>query len=131
MNTGVPHVVLFVDHVDSLDVVTPGRAIRHSPLFPRGTNVNFAQVVDPRNLIVRTYERGVEDETLACGTGVTAAALLASRVRGLPLPLQVKVRGGDVLTVGAEFEGEGFRGVTLTGPAVETFSGEIRSCGGQ
>jgi diaminopimelate epimerase len=126
MNTGVPHVVIFVDEVESLDVVTPGHAIRRSPLFPRGTNVNFTQVVDPQNLIVRTYERGVEDETLACGTGVTAAALLANRVRGLKLPLRVKVRGGDTLAIDAEIEGDAFRAVTLTGPAVETFSGEIR-----
>ena len=94
LNTGVPHVVIFVDDIESAEVVTQGRAIRRSPIFPRGTNVNFVQVLDDRNLGVRTYERGVEDETLACGTGVTAAALLASRVRRLALPLQVKVRGG-------------------------------------
>jgi diaminopimelate epimerase len=126
MNTGVPHVVLFVEKIDELEIIAPGRAIRRSPIFPRGTNVNFTQVVDQGNLIVRTYERGVEDETLACGTGVTAAALIAHRVRGLPLPLRVKVRGGDVLTIGAALEGEAFRGVTLSGPAVEVFSGEIR-----
>jgi diaminopimelate epimerase len=126
MNTGVPHVVLFVADVEKAEIVAPGRAIRRSPIFPRGTNVNFVQVVDAQNLLVRTYERGVEDETLACGTGVTASALLTNLVRGNPLPLRLKVRGGDVLTVGARPDGEGFRDVTLTGPAVEVFSGEIR-----
>jgi diaminopimelate epimerase len=126
MNTGVPHVVLFVPDVEKADIIAQGRAIRRSPVFPRGTNVNFVQVVDAQNLLVRTYERGVEDETLACGTGVTAAALLTNRVLGNPLPLRLKVRGGDVLTVGARIEGESFRDITLTGPAVEVFSGEIR-----
>jgi diaminopimelate epimerase len=125
MNTGVPHVVLFVPEVEQAEIVAQGRAIRRSPIFPRGTNVNFVQVVDAQNLLVRTYERGVEDETLACGTGVTAAALLTHRVFGNPLPLRLKVRGGDVLTVGARAEGDNFRDVTLTGPAVEVFSGEI------
>jgi diaminopimelate epimerase len=126
MNTGVPHVVIYVPDTEQADVVAQGRAIRRSPVFPRGTNVNFTQVVDGQNLIVRTYERGVEDETLACGTGVTAAALLTHLVHQLALPLRVKVRGGDVLTVGGQPEGETFREVTLTGPAVEVFSGEIR-----
>jgi diaminopimelate epimerase len=126
MNTGVPHVVFFVPDAEKVEIVPQGRAIRRSPIFPRGTNVNFTQIADRQNLIVRTYERGVEDETLACGTGVTAAALLTHRVHGLPLPLRVKVRGGDVLAVGAQPDGEGFRDVTLTGPAVETFSGETR-----
>lgn len=126
MNTGVPHVVVYVSDVEREEVVGRGRAIRRSPLFPRGTNVNFVQIVDEGNLIVRTYERGVEDETLACGTGVTAAALLTHLVAGSPLPLRVKVRGGDVLTVGAEKDGDSFRNVTLAGPAVEIFAGEIR-----
>jgi len=108
-----------------------GRAIRYSKLFERGTNVNFVQVTDAGELIVRTYERGVEGETLACGTGVTAAALVMHRVRGLPLPLRVKVRGGDVLSVSAAIEGsattgESFTDVTLTGPATETFSGTAK-----
>jgi diaminopimelate epimerase len=107
-------------------VIGQGRAIRHSPVFPRGTNVNFVQIVDAKNLRVRTYERGVEDETLACGTGVVASALVTKRVRGLALPLGIKVRGGDVLTVDARSEGDFFHEVTLTGPATEVFSGEIK-----
>ena len=126
MNTGVPHVVVEVPDAEKAEIVAHGRAIRRSPIFPRGTNVNFIQVADAKNLIVRTYERGVEDETLACGTGVTAAALLTHLVRGLALPLRVKVRGGDVLTVDAKVKGDSFSDVTLTGPAAEVFSGEIK-----
>jgi diaminopimelate epimerase len=89
--------------------------------------VNFVQLTDSGGkLIVRTYERGVEDETLACGTGVVASALLTNLVHRLALPLCVKVRGGDVLTVDARAEGDVFRDVTLTGPATEVFSGEIK-----
>jgi len=126
MNTGVPHAVVYVPDAETAEVVAQGRAIRRSPVFPRGTNVNFVQVTDSGKLIVRTYERGVEDETLACGTGVVAAALLTHLVRKLPLPLCVKVRGGDVLTVDAQARDNGFAHVTLTGPATEVFSGEIR-----
>jgi diaminopimelate epimerase len=127
MNTGVPHVVLFVPDAQQAEVIAHGRAIRRSAIFPRGTNVNFVQLADSSGmLIVRTYERGVEDETLACGTGVVASALLTHLVHRLALPLCVKVRGGDVLTVDARSEGEAFRDVTLTGPATEVFSGEIR-----
>jgi diaminopimelate epimerase len=126
MNTGVPHAVVYVPDAAQAEVVTQGRAIRRSPIFPRGTNVNFVQVTDSGKLIVRTYERGVEDETLACGTGVVASALVTHRVRRLALPLCLKVRGGDVLTVDAREQGDGYREVTLTGPATEVFTGEIR-----
>jgi diaminopimelate epimerase len=126
MNTGVPHTVVYVSEADKAAVVAQGRVLRHSVIFPRGTNVNFVQVTDSGKLIVRTYERGVEDETLACGTGVVASALLTHLVRKLALPLCVKVRGGDILTVDARPEASGFSCVTLTGPATEVFSGEIR-----
>jgi diaminopimelate epimerase len=126
LNTGVPHVVVLVADAAVADVVGQGRAIRHSSLFTRGTNVNFVQVRANGPLIVRTYERGVEDETLACGTGVVASALVAHRVAHLALPLQLQVRGGDVLTVDAHDDGDSFRDVTLSGPAVETFRGEVR-----
>lgn len=126
MNTGVPHAVVYVLDAEKAEVVAHGRAIRRSPIFPRGTNVNFVQVVDAKNLIIRTYERGVEDETLACGTGMVAAALLTHRVQGLALPLRLKVRGGDILSVDAKVTGEAFTDVTLTGPATIVFSGEIK-----
>jgi len=126
MNTGVPHAVVYVPDAEVAEVVEHGRAIRRSPVFPRGTNVNFAQIVDASNLIVRTYERGVEDETLACGTGVVASALLTHLATGRELPLRIKVRGGDILAVDARREGDNFLDVTLTGPATEVFSGEIK-----
>jgi diaminopimelate epimerase len=131
INTGVPHVVVEVPDIEVAEVMSLGRAIRRSELFHKGTNVNFVQVADSGELIVRTYERGVEGETLACGTGVTAAALIMHRVRGLALPLRVKVRGGDTLAVDAVTEssvnyGDTFRDVTLTGPANETFSGTVQ-----
>jgi diaminopimelate epimerase len=126
MNTGVPHTVVFVAEAERAEIVAHGRAIRRSAIFPHGTNVNFVQVTESGKLIVRTYERGVEDETLACGTGVVAAALLTHLVKKVALPLCVKVRGGDVLTVDARAEDNGFSNVTLTGPAMEVFSGEIR-----
>jgi diaminopimelate epimerase len=126
MNTGVPHAVIFVPEAASADVVAQGRAVRRSTIFPRGTNVNFVQVTDSGKLIVRTYERGVEDETLACGTGVVASALVTNRVHRLALPLCVKVRGGDLLTVDAHADGDAFHDVKLTGPATEIFSGEIK-----
>jgi diaminopimelate epimerase len=126
MNTGVPHAVVYVADAERAEVVAQGRAIRRSAIFPRGTNVNFVQLTGSGTLVVRTYERGVEDETLACGTGVVAAALVTHRVQGLALPLCVKVRGGDVLTVDARGQGEVFHEVTLTGPATEVFSGEIK-----
>jgi diaminopimelate epimerase len=126
MNTGVPHTIVYVLDVAQADVVNQGRAIRRSPIFPKGTNVNFVQITDSGKLVVRTYERGVEDETLACGTGVVASALLTHRVRNLALPLCVKVRSGDVLTVDARVQEAAFLDVTLTGPATEIFSGEIK-----
>ena len=126
MNTGVPHTVVFVPDAEQAEVVAQGRAIRRSPNFPRGTNVNFVEIAGAGNLVVRTYERGVEDETLACGTGVVASALLTNLVHGLALPLSVKVRGGDFLTIDARAEGGNFSSVTLTGPAEEVYSGEIK-----
>ena len=131
INTGVPHVVIEVPDVEVAEVMALGRAIRYSELFTNGTNVNFVQVTGTGELIVRTYERGVEGETLACGTGVTAAALVMHRVHGLPFPLKVHVRGGDTLAVGAMTEGsvnygDTFRDVTLTGPATEVYSGTVK-----
>ncbi len=125
-HTGVPHAVLFVDDVETVNVVEWGRTLRYHVHFaPQGTNANFAQVTADGLLSVRTYERGVEDETLACGTGVTACALIASQAAGLSSPICVQVRGGDRLVVGFRTEGEGVADVTLEGPADTVFEGEI------
>ena len=126
INTGVPHAVAFVSDVAAVNVFHDGAVLRHhQAFFPKGTNANFVQVVRDGDLIIRTYERGVEDETLACGTGVCAAALLHHVRTGAASPVSVKVRGGDTLHVGFEKTADGFRNVTLTGPADFVFEGII------
>jgi diaminopimelate epimerase len=103
VNTGVPHAVVVVDGVSELEsynVVGEGREVRfHGHFAPAGTNVNFIALVDSRSLAVRTYERGVEDETLACGTGATAAALVAAAKGLVKPPVMVRTRGGEILAI--------------------------------
>lgn len=130
LNTGVPHAVAFVDSLEALealDVFEHGRAIRrHEAFAPAGTNANFAAVIEPGHIAIRTYERGVEDETLACGTGMVACALIHHLLTGAPSPIRVDVAGGDTLEIGFTQSGEsGFSEVTLTGPADFVFEGEI------
>jgi diaminopimelate epimerase len=126
INTGVPHAIVPVDRIDAVDVRGLGAAIRFHPHFaPRGTNANFIEVQAPARLAIRTYERGVEDETLACGTGVCAAALIHSALTGAASPIEVRVKGGEILQVGFENGPDGFRNVTLTGPAEFVFDGTI------
>jgi diaminopimelate epimerase len=126
LNTGVPHAVIFVPDADKAMVQRLGSEIRHHQHFaPKGTNVNFVQALGPGHIRVRTYERGVEAETLACGTGVTAAALVASRVHRFGSPVKVQVQSGDELEVGFEEKGHPFSGVTLTGPAEFVFEGRL------
>jgi diaminopimelate epimerase len=129
VNTGVPHAVLFVADADRAMVEQLGPEVRrHSRFAPKGTNVNFVQVLGPGQIRVRTFERGVESETLACGTGVTASALIASRVNHFSSPIKVEVRGGDSLEVSfAEHNGGGFSDVQLTGPADFVFEGKFLS----
>ena len=99
VNTGVPHAVIFVPDIEKIDLMGTGRGVRtHRVFAPRGTNVDFARVRDGA-VLVRTYERGVEGETLACGTGAVAAGILAA-ARGLvEPPVSVRTRGGEVLTI--------------------------------
>jgi diaminopimelate epimerase len=128
INTGVPHAVIFVQYLEPTDVERLGAAIRyHDHFAPRGTNVNFVQVRALGEISVRTYERGVEGETLACGTGVVACALIHHLETNAPSPVSIVVRGGDTLRVGFEpgdVPGE-FRKVTLTGPADFVFDGGV------
>jgi diaminopimelate epimerase len=126
LNTGVPHAVVFTDDIEAVDVSKDGAALRYHPAFaPKGTNANFVQVLSPNSIAIRTYERGVEAETLACGTGVCAAALL-HHLRSRPRsPVRVKVRGGDTLQVAFEETDGHLRNVTLTGPADFVFDGTI------
>jgi diaminopimelate epimerase len=126
LNTGVPHAVLYVPDADEAMVAQLGPEIRRHPHFgPKGTNVNFTQVLQPNHIRVRTFERGVEGETLACGTGVTAAALISARVHRFVSPVKVQVQGGDLLEVGFEEENGGFSDVRLTGPAEFVFEGRV------
>ncbi len=126
LNTGVPHAVVFVEDLEKTDIVRLGRALRHHAHFaPKGTNANFIGELPGGGIAIRTYERGVEDETLACGTGLTAAALLWAGITGAPSPVSVLVRGGDTMQVGFEKDGDGWKNVTLTGPADFTFDGQV------
>ncbi|CAN5160277.1 diaminopimelate epimerase [soil metagenome] len=126
VNTGSPHYVRFVDDVKSYDVVQNGREIRNSSKFKEeGVNVNFVQHVDEDTIYVRTYERGVEDETLSCGTGVTAAALVAAHNEtGFNL-VEVKTSGGNLSVEFDKMSEERFQNIWLCGPAVFVFKGSI------
>ncbi|MCX7865646.1 MAG: diaminopimelate epimerase [Limisphaera sp.] len=126
INTGVPHAVLFVEDADRAAVSTLGPELRWHPEFaPRGTNVNFVQVLEPGRIRVRTFERGVEGETLACGTGVTASALITALQHDFASPVRVRVQSGDTLEVRFERRGNSFDTVQLSGPAEFVFEGRI------
>ncbi len=100
LNTGVPHAIIYSDNVEEVNVREAGYGIRfHDAFAPTGTNVDFVEKVGDRALKVRTYERGVEDETLACGTGVVASALLSFYKKMVLPPVEVETRGGDILKV--------------------------------
>ena len=124
INTGVPHAVVLVDDLENTPIVKWGAALRyHDHFAPKGTNANFMKVLSPGHIAIRTYERGVEDETLACGTGMVACALIHHLLHGAHGPVQVDVRGGDTLHIDFKPEGDQFMDVTLTGPADFVFEG--------
>lgn len=126
VNSGVPHVVVPVEDLESVNVRGLGAAIRgHEVFAPKGANVNFLTERGEGQIAIRTYERGVEDETLACGTGVVASALIFSALKKVDGPIGVLVRGGNELQVGFDKAGYLFRDVTLTGPADFVFEGTI------
>lgn len=126
LNTGVPHAVITVPDVDAVDLDTLGRAVRHHSRFaPAGTNVN---VIAPRGAglwAIRTYERGVEGETLACGTGVVAAALVLALRHGLPSPVILATRGGSQLKVHFQRIGHLLSGFGLEGDARVIYQGRL------
>ena len=126
MNTGSPHYVTFVDNVSETDVVNIGSEIRYGSVYgPKGgTNVNFIEVIEDNHLSVRTYERGVEDETYSCGTGVTACAISAHLRKGFDGPITIETIGGT-LKVDFEETSSGFDNIHLIGPAVRVFEGVL------
>ncbi|HEX7014199.1 MAG TPA: diaminopimelate epimerase [Cyclobacteriaceae bacterium] len=125
INTGSPHYIRFATGVDTLPVVDEGRAIRYSDKFrANGVNVNFVELREGNTIFVRTYERGVEDETLSCGTGVTAAALAAS-FHGLSSPVTVLTRGGTLQVEFKTGQSGMFHDIFLIGPAKMVFEGEL------
>jgi len=124
LRLGNPHCVVFVDDVDHYPVASVGPAIERDPRFPQRVNVEFVEPVGPAALQQRTWERGA-GETLACGSGAAAAAIVARKVRGFPPTVTVRLRGGDLVV---DWPGDGAP-ARLTGPAVESFSGEVETSG--
>lgn len=126
INTGSPHFVKFANDVMNVDVVETGREIRYSSAFEaEGINVNFVESLDEDSIYVRTYERGVEDETLSCGTGVTAAALLSAHNDNGFNRVEVKTPGGHLSVEFEKIDDEHFTNIWLCGPAEMVYKGEI------
>jgi len=124
IDTGSPHHIEFVDRLSDFGVVEKGRKVRYSHDYaPKGTNVNFVELMGNNSIFVRTYERGVEDETLSCGTGVTACSL-ASFTKGYQSPVTVVTPGGT-LEVSFNVKGGGFTNIFLKGPAQLVYSGVV------
>jgi|Deesub1362B_J571_1020462.scaffolds.fasta_scaffold00051_102 diaminopimelate epimerase len=121
VNSGVPHAVIFVDNseLDEVDIMS-ARSIRYNPIFPNGTNVNFVSVLSKNEIRIRTYERGVEAETLSCGTGSVACAYVSSALGYTKPPVRVVTKGGE-LTI--EFEG---KIAYMTGSANRVFDGVLK-----
>lgn len=126
INTGVPHFVIRTASPEAVDIESLGRAIRLHPAFaPEGVNVDFVAQREPNRLSMRTYERGVEAESGACGTGAVAAAITAVEAHAGTLPVVVRTGGGFMLSVDADWRGNRCTGLTLTGPVREVYHGTI------
>lgn len=126
LDTGVPHAILFVDDIEDKAHFTKAPAIRHHKEFqPKGTNVNFAKILPEQTIELRTYERGVEAETLACGTGAIAAALSAAHAFNIPAPIQIRTRSGDSLFINFKNKIPNLTDLVMTGPAIKIFDGLI------
>lgn len=126
INTGVPHAVIFVKDLRKVNVARLGKAVReHKDFKPKGTNVNFVQVRSDRAVDVRTFERGVEAETLACGTGSTASAVVSALLGFTKPPVRVKTSGGEILTIDFKLNDHKPVEVTLQGQARFVFEGQL------
>ena len=127
INTGVPHAVVMVEQVADVDVVTLGREIRlHQAFAPAGTNANFVQRSKGNAIEIRTYERGVEDETLACGTGAIASAIISASRFKMNSPVDVKTRSGEYLTIYFSAKDGQFDDIYMEGDARIIYSGELQ-----
>jgi diaminopimelate epimerase len=125
INTGSPHLIHFVEKVLEYPVFEEGKKIRYSDSYKeKGINVNFVELLPDNTIFVRTYERGVEDETLSCGTGVTAAALAASK-KGYKSPVKIKTLGGELSVEFKSNQPSAFEDIFLVGPAVQVFEGDF------
>ncbi len=123
---GVPHFVVPCESVAAVDVEKLGRRLRRAAAFePNGTNVDFAQFIPPNKILLRTYERGVEAESGACGTGAVATAVVAVETKGLSLPLHVHTSQGFNLTIDGDWRCAKCTGFTLTGPVKKVFEGDL------
>jgi len=126
INTGVPHVVITMDNIDDAEVVQLGRKIRfHEEFAPAGTNVNFIHLREDGSVAIRTYERGVEDETLACGTGAIAAAIVTAHKAKIKSPVNVLTRSGEILKVYYQEQGGLFSDIYLEGDARIIYKGRF------
>lgn len=126
INTGVPHTVILAEGLEKIDVNSLGREIRyHKDFKPKGTNVNFVEITGPKQIRVRTYERGVEKETLACGTGSTASAVITSLLDYTKSPVAVKTSGGEILNIDFKREGSSVTDVKLEGAVEFVFEGKL------
>lgn len=124
LNTGVPHAVIFVEDIHQVQVSTLGQKIRHHEQFsPAGTNANFVERKAGNQIAIRTFERGVEGETLACGTGAAASAISACQKWNMEQPIEVVFSSGEKLEITFTREGTAFTQITQTGPALKTFHG--------
>jgi diaminopimelate epimerase len=121
LNTGVPHCVYETENIQDFDVFQTGREIRNNELFKNGTNVNFFEKIEQNKIFVRTYERGVEDETLSCGTGVTASAIAVARFFDWKNRVDVETKGGNL---SVEFS-DNFEKIFLGGGVNEVYSGSF------
>ncbi len=125
IDTGSPHHIRFVEDVESYDVYENGKKIRENDLlYPSGTNVNFVEKIGDQQIFVRTFERGVEDETLSCGTGVTAASIAANALN-IPSPVHIKTLGGNLQVKFDKAGQDRFINVFLIGPAKKVYTGQI------
>lgn len=128
LNTGSPHYIKYCDSIENLDIVAIGRSIRYSPQYEKnGINVNFLEELEEMKIRLRTYERGVENETLACGTGATAAAISFAKKNQIDTGVvKVIVQGGE-LEVSFEKTNSVYSNIWLIGPVAEVFKGEINA----